>query len=112
MADEKAEKKNGNKKEAKKEVKPKVITSVSLIKEVVQTEHKDRKAVVTEVLALAKKRGVSENIRGKALTETNISSLLAAMCRDINSAKSGWWNTWEVIEDKDKFQMKPKSTNL
>ena len=90
--------------------KPAGTTSVSILREVAGTVHKSRKEVVSEAFKLAQKRGVTKNARGHIISEANLSSLLSAMCRDIQNekgkskipgGKNGWWADHKVVEVKE-----------
>lgn len=83
--------------------KTKVKTQATLIAEVAIKQHKNRKEVVVEVVAKAKKEGIKKNHAKTEITEKNTTTLLGAIMRDMKANK-GRWKKWAVKEDENTFQ--------
>jgi len=104
MADEK----KAIKTEAKKEAKPKKVTSASILWNIYVQGVKDRAEAVVKAVAEHKKRNITHNSKGKLVSEENLATLGNAIIRDVANAKKGHWATMKIVETDTQLKFVPK----
>lgn len=66
---------------------------------------KDREAFAEAILAEAKRRGITTNVRGHTFRKERIQQEISAIVRDINNERKGWWATFKA-EENEKGELK------
>ena len=69
---------------------------------------KNKDEAVKEVVKLCKQYNVKVTKQKSTVTEKNARSLLGAIIRDINEPRKGWWSSYRVVSEKNKFAFEVK----
>ena len=73
------------------------------------TEHKDREELATKIVADLKKSGVTQTRKKNKIENSLVLRQINAMLRDIKNARKGWWNLYNIVDERNKFGIVLKS---
>ena len=98
------------KKAEEKKPKEQKWTIARVFRELAPKGHKDKDALAQAIIDFLSEKGITQNIKERAIKKENVLSQVNAICRDINGAKTrGWWTKWEVKEAEDTFKAEEKA---
>lgn len=76
-------------------------------------DHKDRDSLATEMVSTLAKNGVTETKKGNKVSKELVLRQINAMLRDIKQdggqGRKGWWSTFNVVDEKNKFKIVKKA---
>jgi len=108
------DKKVVDKKAEAAKAKPKV-TIADTVRELAPAGAKSRSELAQKVVAHLARKGITKNIKGKAITVEHVTAQIGAIIgcitseRGKNSNPPGWWSTYKVEETDDVLKIMPKA---